>query len=403
MKKVLDKNTVLGNIKNKCIDLNLTFIGFYNDDNEYKNHKTKLILKCNVCGKIWNTKTYNKFMSIGAKCPNCVFNKKLTLEEKINFINKVCEKLNYTFLGFKENNKNLILKCNKCNLIWDTTTFSNFRKENRKHHSCNRKQCKFNIKPIPHEKIKEKLYKLLSFKDYKLIDIIGSSSIIGEYYIIFECNKCKKTFKYRYSTLYKNKFNVFCGNCSNPLQYTNNEAINILNEKCKLLNYTFIGFNTPSNLYEGSKTKLILKCNICNEIWNTTSFVNFVFSNISCPKCNNFWKMELEIENLLKDNNIEFEKQKSFNWLKYKNKLKLDFYLPKYNIAIECQGIQHFENTEYFGECNEQQKRDKTKFDLCKNNNIKIIYYSNINKFNYFLNEKIIKNKFEILNILKNE
>ena len=28
--------------------------------------------------------------------------------------------------------------------------------------------------------------------------------------------------------------------------------------------------------------------------------------------------------------------------LRYENPLKLDFYLPEYNIAIECQGEQHF-------------------------------------------------------------
>ena len=43
--------------------------------------------------------------------------------------------------------------------------------------------------------------------------------------------------------------------------------------------------------------------------------------------------------NFLKENNIEFETQKRFKWLGGKS---LDFYLPKYNIAIECQGLQHF-------------------------------------------------------------
>lgn len=38
--------------------------------------------------------------------------------------------------------------------------------------------------------------------------------------------------------------------------------------------------------------------------------------------------------------NIKYERYKKFSWLKKQN---LDFYLPDYNIAIECQGIQHFE------------------------------------------------------------
>ena len=34
----------------KCIENNLTFIGFNNEENKYKNNKTKLKLKCNICG-----------------------------------------------------------------------------------------------------------------------------------------------------------------------------------------------------------------------------------------------------------------------------------------------------------------------------------------------------------------
>ena len=37
----------------------------------------------------------------------------------------------------------------------------------------------------------------------------------------------------------------------------------------------------------------------------------------------------------LNKKHIIFEKQKRFNWL---GRQSLDFYLPKYNIGIECQG-----------------------------------------------------------------
>ena len=41
---------------------------------------------------------------------------------------------------------------------------------------------------------------------------------------------------------------------------------------------------------------------------------------------------------------LDFEREKCFSWLKNNdgNNLKLDFYLPKYNLAIECQGLQHY-------------------------------------------------------------
>lgn len=61
----------------------------------------------------------------------------------------------------------------------------------------------------------------------------------------------------------------------------------------------------------------------------------------------------------------------------------LDFYLPDYNIAIECQGVQHFLDGVFFGSKNSQFKdikyRDELKFKLCKSHNINLIYYTNIN------------------------
>ena len=82
-----------------------------------------------------------------------------------------------------------------------------------------------------------------------------------------------------------------------------------------------------------------------------------------CPKCKQS-KLERQISTLLTENNIPFEQQKTFDWLKYKNNLFLDFYLPEHNIAIECQGGQHFKSVDYFGGENEFkliQERDKTK------------------------------------------
>ena len=49
--------------------------------------------------------------------------------------------------------------------------------------------------------------------------------------------------------------------------------------------------------------------------------------------------------------------------------MSLDFYLPEYNIAIECQGIQHFKRIEYFGgekSFKEQKNRDTIKKELCE-------------------------------------
>ena len=71
-----------------------------------------------------------------------------------------------------------------------------------------------------------------------------------------------------------------------------------------------------------------------------------------------------------------------FKWLK---RQRLDFYLPKYNVAIECQGEQHYFPVS-FGSLSEQktrlrfrqiQKYDKIKKENCRNNGIKLLYYTN--------------------------
>ena len=75
----------------------------------------------------------------------------------------------------------------------------------------------------------------------------------------------------------------------------------------------------------------------------------------------------------------------------------VDFYLPDYNIAIECQGEQHFKLVPYFD--NEEsfklrKKRDKIKNKLCFENNVKLYYFSNVKHKN------CITNKNKLLNLI---
>jgi very-short-patch-repair endonuclease len=56
--------------------------------------------------------------------------------------------------------------------------------------------------------------------------------------------------------------------------------------------------------------------------------------------------------------------------------LPFDFYLPKYRIAIEFDGKQHFEPLEFFGGIQSFEKlklNDKIKSDYCEDNYINLI------------------------------
>lgn len=58
----------------------------------------------------------------------------------------------------------------------------------------------------------------------------------------------------------------------------------------------------------------------------------------------------------------------------------LDFFLPDYSVAIECQGGQHFFPTRLFGGEDFYKltlERDEAKRRLCEAHGIRILYFSN--------------------------
>ena len=148
--------------------------------------------------------------------------------------------------------------------------------------------------------------------------------------------------------------------------------------------------------YVDVRTKVCIICPEHGEFWQTPH--NHLVGQ-GCPYCKNSY-LENEISILLKENKIIYEQEKTFEWLRDKGCLYLDFYLPDYNIAIECQGEQHFKPVDFFGGeegFKRRQELDFIKHNLCINNGIKIIYYSTID-LPFFA--KIENNKEKILNLI---
>lgn len=97
-------------------------------------------------------------------------------------------------------------------------------------------------------------------------------------------------------------------------------------------------------------------------------------SGHGCPKCQ-MPSLEVMLEKELQNVGIKYEWQKKFDWL---GGMSLDFYIEDMNIAIECQGVQHFEDKEFFNKresLSERVERDLRKRRLCKENNIELIYF----------------------------
>jgi hypothetical protein len=112
-------------------------------------------------------------------------------------------------------------------------------------------------------------------------------------------------------------------------------------------------------------------CNICGTSWSVKAS-DVISQGHSCPTCKQS-KGETKIRKYLKKINVEFKPEFYFSDCVHKRMLPFDFYVPRYNLCIEYQGIQHHEPIAFFGGENslaDVQKRDKIKLDYCNTNNI---------------------------------
>lgn len=149
--------------------------------------------------------------------------------------------------------------------------------------------------------------------------------------------------------------------------------------------------------YKRAFDDITLKCNKCGHIFKITPHEHL--KGKGCSRCNES-HLENETRLFLECNNIEYLDKKHFSWLGQQH---LDFYLPKHNIAIECQGKQHFEVIEHFGGKDGFNKRlllDENKKKLCKKHNIKLLYFSH-EDYDSFLDKHLIKSTDELLEKIK--
>ena len=86
---------------------------------------------------------------------------------------------------------------------------------------------------------------------------------------------------------------------------------------------------------------------------------------VGCPFCSES-KLERVVRVFLEKKAIQYVYEQKFDWLVFIGKMSLDFYLPDYNIAIECQGEQHYRPVNFGGCCDEIAKH-----------NIPLIYINN--------------------------
>ena len=136
---------------------------------------------------------------------------------------------------------------------------------------------------------------------------------------------------------------------------------------------------------------------ICKEGHTVTGTCinSYVNGNRGCPICSNSRTEKLVFE-YMKSIFAQFEIINNHrpDWLRYNQNLELDIYLPELKLALEVNGIQHYEYVPYFHNNNEenfvkQQERDEFKKKRCEEENIKLIsiHY----EYNYKNEEELIK------------
>lgn len=199
---------------------------------------------------------------------------------------------------------------------------------------------------------------------------------------LFNCNNCLHTFSSSLDKIYKS----WCPYCSNPPKLLcNNINCNYCflksfasYEKSKYIKDKNINIR---NIFISSMTKLIFICNNCNNEYINSP--NNVSKNIWCNCIKN--KTESKLYNIIKKDHLIIKQFKT-EWCKNKTYLPFDFLLPKYNIIIELDGIQHFYQVSNWKSPDDQFENDVNKIKKANDNNYCVIR---------ILQEDVLKDKFD--------
>ena len=198
-------------------------------------------------------------------------------------------------------------------------------------------------------------------------------------------------------SLYKHKMGEGCPKCGGQLKKSNQ------NFKKQLKNLYGNKYDLSKINYTNAKTKVIL---ICPKHGEYEYLPSQLLKGSGCKFCKCSIS-ENEIEQLFLKFKINFKSQCNCLFFKWLGKQSLDFFLPDYNIAIECQGCQHFRPIKAFQGQNtfvEILRRDEEKRKKCQENNVKLVYYTNEHTIPKWFTEKyfIYLNKETLLNDIIN-
>ena len=145
-------------------------------------------------------------------------------------------------------------------------------------------------------------------------------------------------------------------------------------------------------------------CENCGkEFERSLENLNRADTGVFCRECNSS-QLEIKTKNILEKYNIKYNSQVEYNGLigLGGRNLSYDFYLPDYNLLIECQGVQHesWQKTWMTKKKFERQlEHDKRKRKYALENNIRLleIWYYDIDNIEEILIKKLNKINKEVI------
>lgn len=331
---------------------------------EYINNKIPVCIICPEHGEFWQAPQNHINQKQG--CPLCNHRSyKYTTEEFIRRAREVHgDKYDYSKVVYETGRKKVCIICPEHGEFWQTP---------QKHLSgqgCAR--CYGNVK-MTKEEFVERANKIHHGKyDY--------SRVIYEGYEKKICIICPVHGEF-WQTPHAHLAGQGCQECYGNKKCTSEQFI----EKARKIHGNKYDYSKVE--YNGNHKKVCIICPKHGEFWQLP--LCHTVHHQGCPKCAEETNVsEKDVVRFLKENtNYEIIEQYSPDWLGRKS---IDIYLPEKHIGIEYQGAQHFIPVQCFGgEKNhiDTKKRDEEKYNLCKENGVKLLYISHEN-------EKVIPNTY---------
>jgi len=318
--------------------------------------------------------------------------KRITQEEFLNKVTSICgDNIDFSKSVYINDATKVMCICKKCDNIWWVTP--NNLKHGKGCPSCKHKSKKYTLDEWfkMAEKAHNGKYDLSLINEYhsreqKMKIICHEKHLDGKEHGVFEISS--SSFLHGRGCPYC-AINVIKEKQKKPFDQMVKDARKIHGDKYEYNEDTYVNAQTPMKIF----------CKVHGEFWQTPH--KHINGKHGCPKCKES-KLEGEISKLLSKNNVKYVEKKHFEWLGLQH---LDFYLPEYNVAIECQGEQHYEGKSFSSDKTKktltenlkiQQERDSRKKKLCKRNNVKLLYFTHYK--NISEDEVTFKNKEKLLN-----